>query len=152
MVNPIPDEYPRVIPYLLVDDANAAIDFYVEVLGATERMRMPGEEPEKIGHAELEIGDSMIMLADESPEMNLRGPKLIGGSPVTICVYVTDTDATCERAAAAGATTLSPPETQFYGDRSAIFEDPFGHVWNLMTHVEDVEPDEMERRMAERTG
>ena len=152
MVKPIPEDYPRVIPYLHVDGASAAIDFYTEVLSATERMRMPGDRPDKIGHAELQIGDSVIMLADEAPEMDIRGPKTVGGTPVTICVYVEDVDAVMERATAAGARILRPAEDQFYGDRAGVFEDPFGHHWNVMTHVEDVDPDEMQRRMAQMSG
>ena len=147
MVKPVPDEYPRVSPYLIVDGAAAAIDFYTSVFGATERMRMP--EPDgRVGHAELQIGDSVIMLADEHPEMGIHGPKTIGGSPVTLHVYVEDSDAAFERAVNAGATSLRPMENQFYGDRSGQFEDPFGHRWNVATHVEDVPPDEMEKRAA----
>jgi PhnB protein len=152
MVKPIPEDYPRVVPYLHVDGASAAIDFYTEVLGATERMRMPGDSPDKIGHAELQIGDAVIMLADEAPDMDILGPKTVGGTPVTICVYVEDVDAVVERATAAGARTVRPVEDQFYGDRTGTFEDPFGHRWNVMTHVEDVDPDEMQRRMAEISG
>ncbi len=111
MVNPIPADYPRVIPYLHVDGASAAIDFYREVLGATERMRMPGNTPDKIGHAELQIGDAVIMLADEAPEMDIRGPKTVRGTPVTICVYVEDVDAVVDRATAAGSRTVRPSRT-----------------------------------------
>jgi PhnB protein len=145
-VNPIPEGYPRVTPYLCVDGASAAIDFYSQVLGATERMRMPAPGG-KIGHAELQIGDSVVMLADEFPEMGQRGPKTIGGTPVTMSVYVDDVDAVFDRAVAAGATPLQPVQDQFYGDRSGQFEDPFGHRWNVASHVEDVPPDEMARRM-----
>jgi PhnB protein len=152
MVNPIPEDYPRVIPYLHVDGAAEAIDFYTNVLGATERGRMPGDTPEKVGHAELEIGGSVIMLADEAPEMDIRGPKSVGGTPITVCVYVEDVDAVVDRATAAGAKILRPVENQFYGDRSGTFEDPFGHQWNIMSHVEDVSPEEMQRRMAEMSG
>lgn len=147
-VKPIPAGYPRVSPYLSVDDAGAAIDFYGKVLDAKKRVRMPGPEG-KIGHAELEIGDSLIMLADEHPEIGFRGPKAVGGTPVTISVYVEDVDNVFERALDAGATSLRPVEDQFYGDRSGQFEDPFGHRWNVSTHVEDVPPGEMEKRMAE---
>lgn len=151
MVKPIPDEYPRVSPYLIADDAAAAIDFYKSIFGATERMRMP--EPDgRVGHAELQIGESMIMLADEHPEMGIHGPKTIGGSPVTLHVYVEDADAAFERAVNAGATPLRPMENQFYGDRSGQFEDPFGHRWNVATHVEDVPQDEMEKRAAAATA
>ena len=150
-VKPIPDGYPRVTPYLAVDGAEAAIAFYTDVLGAQERMRMPGPEG-TIGHAELMLGDSLIMLADEFPDMGVRGPKAIGGTPVTISVYVEDADVTFDAAVAAGATSVRPVEDQFYGDRSGQFEDPFGHRWNVATHVEDVAPDEMERRMAKMMG
>jgi len=146
-VQPIPDGYPRVTPYLHVDGATAAIDFYTKVLGAKERMRMPAPEG-RIGHAELEVGDSVIMLADEFPEMNVRGPKSVGGTPVTIHVYVEDADAAFERALQEGAESLRPLENQFYGDRSGQFQDPFGHIWNVATHVEDVPPEEMEKRAA----
>jgi PhnB protein len=148
MVKPIPDEYPRVTPYLVVDGASAAIDFYREVLGATERMRMPAPD-DKVGHAELEIGDSLIMLADEYPDMDALGPKTVGGTPVTLHVYVEDAAAVFDRAVQAGAKSLRPVEDKFYGDRSGEFEDPFGHRWSVATHVEDVPPDEMEKRMAE---
>lgn len=147
MVKPIPDQYPRVMPYLIVDGAAAAIDFYTSVFGATERMRMPGPDG-RLGHAELEMGDSVIMLADENPEMGIHGPKKIGGTPVTLHVYVEDSDAAFERAVNAGATSLRPMEDQFYGDRSGQFEDPFGHRWNVATRFEDLPPDEMERRAA----
>jgi PhnB protein len=139
-----------VIPYLVVDNAAAAIDFYIAVLGAKERMRMPGPDG-RIGHAEIEVGDSVIMLADHS-EMSGPTPKELGGSPVTVMVYVPDVDATYERALAEGAESVSKPETQFYGDRSASIVDPFGHRWHLSTHVEDVSEEEMNRRMAELMG
>jgi PhnB protein len=154
-VKPIPDGYPQVIPYLCVDGADAAIAFYGEVFGATERMRMggaPGDPPEKVGHAELEIGDALVMLSDEYPEMNAVSPKTVGGTPVTVMVYVEDVDATVARAVALGATVVRPIEDQFYGDRSGRFEDPWGHHWYVATHVEDVSPEEMERRAAEMAG
>jgi PhnB protein len=150
-VKPIPDGYPRVTPYLVVDGASAAIDFYSKVLGATERMRMPAPG-DRIGHAELEIGDSIIMLADEHPEMGIRGPKAIGGTPVTIHVYVDDVDGVFELAVKEGATATSQVENQFYGDRSGQFEDPFGHRWSIATRVEEVPPDEMEKRASEAMG
>jgi PhnB protein len=146
-VKPIPDGYPRVSPYLCVSGGNAAIDFYKSVFGAVERMRMAGPDG-KIGHAELQLGDSVIMVADEYPEMGIRSPRAIGGTPVTISVYVEDVDAVFNRAVAAGAKSLRAVENQFYGDRSGQFEDPFGHRWSVATHVEDVPPDEMERRAA----
>jgi PhnB protein len=147
MVKPIPDGYPRVTPYLIVDGASAAIDFYTSVLGATERMRMGAPEG-RVGHAELDLGDSVIMLADESPEMDARSPGTIGGSPVSLHVYVEDSDATFERALEAGAKSLQPVQDKFYGDRSGTFEDPFGHRWHVATHVEDVPEEEMESRAA----
>jgi PhnB protein len=150
-VKPIPDGYPRVVPYLYVDGADSAIEFYAGVFDATERMRMPAPGG-RIGHAELEIGDSVLMLADESPEIDVKGPRTVGGSPVTFSVYVEDVDAVFERALQAGATQLRPVATQFYGDRSGMFEDPFGHRWSVATHVEDVSPEEMDRRAAEATG
>jgi PhnB protein len=141
-VNPIPDGYPRVTPYLSVDGASAAIDFYRTVFGATERMRMPAPGG-KIGHAELQIGNSVIMLSDEYPDMGVRGPKAVGGTPVTVHVYVEDVDHVFARAVERGAKPLRPVENQFYGDRSGQFEDPFGHRWNVASHVEEVAPDEM---------
>ena len=146
-VKPIPDGYPRVTPYLHVDGASRAIEFYSTVFGATERMRMPAPGG-RIGHAELQIGDSVIMLADEFPDMNVRGPKTIGGTPVTVMVYVEDVDQVFNRAVKAGAKEIRPVMDQFYGDRSGEFEDPFGHRWNVATHVEDVPPDEMAKRAA----
>jgi len=146
-VKPIPDGYPQVTPYLYVDGAAAAIEFYGRVFGATERMRMAGPDG-KIGHAELQFGESLIMLADEHHGMNVRGPKAIGGTPVAISVYVEDVDAVFDAAVAAGASALRAVEDQFYGDRSGQFEDPFGHRWSVATHVEDVPPDEMEKRAA----
>jgi PhnB protein len=148
MVNPIPEGYRRVTPYLIVDGAAAAIDFYTSVFGASERMRMDGPEG-KVGHAELEIGDSVIMLADEHPEANARGPRSTGGTPVSLHMYVEDADSVFERAVDAGAKPMRPVEDQFYGDRLGSFEDPFGHHWHVATHVEDVSPDEMSKRMAE---
>ena len=150
-VKPIPEGYPQVMPYLHVDDAKSAIDFYKDVLGATERMRL--DQPDgRIGHAELVLGEAVIMLADEFPEMGIRSAKSIGGSPVTINVYVEDVDQTFQRALQAGATSLRDVEDQFYGDRSGQLEDPFGHRWNISTHVEDVPPQEMEKRMAALSG
>ncbi len=150
-VKPIPDGYPRLTPYLIVDGAAAAIDFYTQVFGATERVRMPAPGG-KLGHAELEVGDSLIMLADEFPEMGQTSPRTVGGTPVTISLYVEDVDAVFDTAVAAGATPLQPPQDQFYGDRSGQFEDPFGHRWNIATHVEDVPPEEMMRRAEEMMG
>jgi PhnB protein len=151
MTNPIPDGYPRLTPYLIVDDGAAAVDFYTSILGATERMRMAGPDG-KIGHTELELGDSLIMLADEHPDIGAIGPRSVGGTPVSMHVYVEDADDVFERAIAAGATAERPVETQFYGDRLGSFEDPFGHKWNVATHVEDVSPEEMEKRASEAMG
>jgi PhnB protein len=150
-VNPIPDGYPRVIPSLVIDGAAQAIDFYRDVLGATERMRMDGPDGQ-VGHAELQIGESVIFVADEFPDMGYVGPKKIGGSPVTLMVYLEDVDATFDRATKAGAKVTRPVEDQFYGDRVGQFEDPFGHRWSVATHVEDVPPDEMAKRAAEAMG
>ena len=147
-VKPIPDGYPQITPYLAVDGANDAIEFYTKVFGARERMRMPGPDG-KLGHAELEIGNSLIMLADEFPDMGHRGPKTIGGTPVTINIYVENVDDVFDRALEEGATEVQSVENQFYGDRSGQFEDPFGHRWSVATHVEDVPPDEMQKRAAE---
>ncbi len=150
-VKPIPDGYPQVTPYLCVDGAEAAIEFYSKVLGAQERMRMGGPDG-KIGHAELQLGQGLIMLADPHPEIGVRDPKAIGGSPVTISVYVEDVDSVYDAAIEAGATSVRAVQDEFYGDRSGQFEDPFGHRWSVATHVEDVSPEEMERRMAELGG
>jgi PhnB protein len=143
-----PDDYPQVIPDLCVDGATAAIEFYARVFDATERTRMPAPDG-KIGHAELDIGRGVIMLSDEYPEMGVRSPKAIGGSPITIMVYVEDVDSVFNRAVDAGATVLRPVQDEFYGDRSGQLEDPFGHRWSVHTHIEDVSPEEMSRRAAE---
>ncbi|HEU0250753.1 MAG TPA: VOC family protein [Solirubrobacteraceae bacterium] len=148
MAKPIPDDYPQVMPYLIVDGANEAIEFYKGVLGATERMRLDGPNG-RVGHAELQIGEAVIMLADENPGMNIEGPKSVGGTPITIHVYLEDADAAFERAVQAGAKPLRAVEDQFYGDRSGQFEDPYGHRWNVATHVEDISEEEMMRRAAE---
>ncbi len=148
MPSPIPEGYPRVTPYLIVDGAAAAIDFYRSVLGASERMRLPMPDG-RVGHAELQLGDSIIMLADENPDMDIRGPASIGGTPVSMHVYVEDSDATFDRALEAGAKALRPVEDRFYGDRSGQFEDPFGHRWDVSTHVEDVPAEEMSKRAEE---
>ena len=145
MTKPIPEGYPRLTPYLIVDGASAAIDFYGSVLGASERMRMPMPNG-RIGHAELELGDSLLMLADENPDMDIRGPASLGGTPVSMHLYVEDADAVFARALEAGAKALRPLEDRFYGDRSGQFEDPFGHRWDVSTHVEDVRPEEMSKR------
>lgn len=146
-VEPIPAEYPGITPYLGVKDAAAAIEFYKKAFGATERMRLdaPGG---KIGHAEVAIGNTIVMLADESPEYGNLSPQTLGGSTVRLHMYVENVDAFFDKAVAAGAKILIPIADQFYGDRSGRLEDPFGHVWLVSTHTEDVSPEEMERRMA----
>ena len=144
MVQPIPDDYPRVSVGLSVDGAADAIAFYTSILGMTERMRIPMRD--KIGHSELTLGDSLIMVADEFPEMGFGSPKRLGGTPVNMSVYVEDVDATFAAAVAAGATELRPVVDQFYGDRSGTIEDPWGHHWHIATHIEDLDPDEMARR------
>jgi PhnB protein len=149
-VKPIPDGYPQITPYLTIGGASAAIDYYGKVFGAKERLRM-AEPDGKIGHAELEIGDSLIMLSDEYPDRGIIGPRTIGGTPVTISIYVEDVDAIYDRAVQSGAKALRPVENQFYGDRSGQFEDPFGHRWSVATHVEDVSAEEMAKRAAQIT-
>jgi PhnB protein len=146
-VKPIPDGYSTVTPYLIVNDGARAIEFYQQAFGATEVFRMAGPDG-RIGHAEIKIGDSHVMLADEHPEINARGPQAFGGSPVSFLLYVADVDAQVEQAVAAGAKLTRPVADQFYGDRTGGVEDPFGHVWYIATHVEDVAPAEMQRRAA----
>jgi len=146
-VNPIPDGYHSVTPYLIVNDGARAIDFYKQAFGATELFRMAGPDG-KIGHAEIMIGNSYVMLADEHPEMNARSPQSIGGSPVSLMLYVEDVDATVGRAVEAGAKLTRPVADQFYGDRTGSVEDPFGHAWYVATRVEDVSPEELEKRAA----
>jgi PhnB protein len=147
-VKPIPEGYHSVTPYLSVNGAAAAIDFYKKAFGAKELFRMGGPEG-KIGHAEIQIGDSRVMLADEHPEMNFRSPKSIGGCPVHLYIYVEDVDATFATAVGAGATVKRPLKNEFYGDRSASLEDPFGHCWGIATHIEDLSAEEIEKRAAE---
>ena len=151
MVKPIPDGYPHLSAYLSVSDGAKAIEFYTNVFGASERMRMAGPDG-KIGHAELQFGDSVLMLADEHPEIDFVGPQAIGGTPVTLNLYVEDVDKVFDVALQEGARSLRPIENQFYGERSGSFEDPFGHRWNVATHVEDVSAEEMERRAAEQAS
>jgi PhnB protein len=146
-VKPIPDGYHAVTPYLIIQGAARAIEFYEQAFGAKELFRM-AQPDGRIGHAELQIGDSRIMLADEHPEMDIKSPQSIGGSPITIHLYVEDVDATVARAVAAGARVSRPVTDQFYGDRSGTLTDPFGHVWHVATHTEDVPADELERRAA----
>jgi PhnB protein len=144
---PIPDGYQSVTPYLIVGGAAKAIDFYKRAFGAKERMRLPMPDG-RIGHAEIEIGNSVVMLADEFPQMGVKSPVTIGGTPVGICLYVTDVDAVFKQAIAAGGKEEKPLQNQFYGDRSGTLIDPFGHKWTVATHIEDVPPEEINRRMA----
>jgi len=144
-VNPIPEGYHTATPYLIVKDAARAIEFYKKAFGAIELMRMTQQDG-RIGHAEIKIGDSPIMLADEFPEMGARSPAALGGSPVSVLLYVQDVDAVFNQAVAAGAKVTRPVKDQFYGDRSGGVTDPFGHQWHIATHKEDVTPEEMKRR------
>ncbi len=148
MVNAIPDGYHSITPYLVIKGAADAIDFYKRAFGATEIMRMPSPDG-RIGHAEMSFGNSKIMLADEYPEMGHRSPQSLGGTGVSLMLYLENVDEVFKRAVAAGAKELQPIQNQFYGDRSGTLQDPFGHVWTVATHVEDVPPEEMERRARE---
>jgi PhnB protein len=146
-VSPVPHGYHSLTPYLIVDGAAQALAWYSQAFGARELMRLsaPGA---KIGHAEIEIGDSRIMLADEAPAHDAKAPGAFGGSPVSLLLYVPDVDATMSRAVTAGARVKSQPENKFYGDRMGSLVDPFGHTWHISTHIEDVTVEEIERRMA----
>ena len=143
-VKPIPDQYHSVTPYLIVKGAASALDFYKRAFGAEETTRM--ENKGTVIHAEIRIGNSVVMLADEFPTMGHKSPQQLGGTPVTLMVYVENADQTFARAIAAGATETRPLTNEFYGDRAGSLKDPFGHQWMIATHVEDVAPDEMERR------
>ncbi len=146
-VKPIPEGYHTVTPYLIIKDAASAIEFYKKAFGATELFRMAGPSG-KIGHAEIKIGNSPIMLADEMPEMGYRSAQSLGGTPVGILLYVEDVDTVFNQAIAAGAKVERPVKDQFYGDRSGGVTDPFGLVWHIATHVEDVAPEELRKRAA----
>ncbi|HEX9302848.1 MAG TPA: VOC family protein [Thermoanaerobaculia bacterium] len=150
-VKPIPEGYHSVTPYLCIKGAAAALEFYKKAFGAKELMRMPAPG-DKIGHAEIQIGDSHVMLADEFPEMGFLSPQSVGGSPVMMHLYVEDVDATANKAVAAGAKVTKPVADQFYGDRSGQLQDPFGHNWYVSTHKEDVSPEEMKARSAKLFG
>jgi PhnB protein len=150
-VNPIPDSYPRVSPHVSISGAGDAIDFYKSVFGATARMRT-GTPDGTVAHAELELDGSVIMIGEEMPGGVDPSPKTLGGSRVTLFVYVEDVADVFAQAIDAGAGAIQEPENHFYGDRVAMLDDPFGHRWNVATHVEDVPPDEMERRAAEIMG
>jgi PhnB protein len=144
-VKPVPDGYHTVTPYLIVNDAVRALAFYKKAFGAQELYRLEGPGG-RIGHAEIQIGDSRIMLADEHPEFGAVSATTLGGTPVSICLYVADVDAWAQRAVAAGAEVLRPVKDQFYGDRSGTVADPFGHKWTIATHKEDLSPEEVHRR------
>ncbi len=145
-VKPIPDGYHTATPYLIVDAAADAIEFYKKAFDATELMRMPGADG-RIGHAEIQIGDSRIMLADEHPELGYRGPKALGGAGISLMLYVEDVDKLFAQAIAAGGRERRPVEDQFYGDRNGTLQDPFGHVWTISTHKEDLTQEEVAARM-----
>lgn len=147
-VKPIPDGYHTVTPYLIVKGAARALEFYKRAFGATEILRLDGPN-DTIGHAEIRIGDSPVMLADECPEMGARSPQSLGGSPVHMLIYVDNVDVAFGRAVGAGGRISRPVQDQFYGDRSGTVIDPFGHTWTIATHKENVSPDELKRRMAE---
>ena len=146
-VRPIPEGYATVTPYLITSSAAGAIEVYAKAFGATELMRFVDPKG-RIGHAEIRIGDSRVMLADEFPDHGARSPRAFGGSPVSIHLYVEDVNAMAARATAAGAKVIRPVQDQFYGDRSVTLEDPFGHTWHVATHVEDVSEEELKRRSA----
>lgn len=146
--NPIPEGYHTVTPYLAVGDAAQAIEFYQRAFGATERGRMPGPDG-KIAHAEIQIGDSIIMTSDPFPQATIKPPQEIGGTSVSVFLYVEDVDSVVQDAVDAGATITMPVEDMFWGDRFGQVQDPFGHVWQIATHVEDVAPDEMAKRAEE---
>jgi PhnB protein len=144
VVKAIPEGHHTLTPHLVIKGAASAIEFYKTAFGATELFRMA--DGGKVGHAELKIGDSHLMLADEYPEMGYKGPKSLGGAAVSLLLYVENVDAVVEQAVAAGATLVRPTQDQFYGDRSGTVHDPFGHIWTIATHKEDVSVEEMKRR------
>lgn len=146
-LKPIPDGYSNVTPYLIVSNGAGAIDYYKRIFGAVEIMRMPGPGG-RVGHAELRIGESIVMLADENPQAGVLGPQAGRRPPVSFLIYVDQVDAVTAKAELNGAKILRPPKDQFYGDRTATLTDPFGHEWTIATHVEDVSPEEMQRRAA----
>jgi PhnB protein len=146
-VKPIPEGYHTATPYLIIKDAAKAIEFYKKAFGARELARM-ADPAGKIGHADIKIGNSHIMIADEFPEMGARAPVSLGGSPVSIFLYVEDVDAVAKQAVAAGAKILRPVQDQFWGDRYGKLADPFGHIWDIATHKEDLTPDELKKRAA----
>jgi PhnB protein len=150
-VKPFPDNYPRVTPHLSIENAASALEYYTNVLGATERMRMDAPRG-AVAHAEIELGSSVIMIGEAALPNSDPSPKALGGTPVSLFVYVENVDDVFRRAVDGGATVVSEPEEHFYGDRVATIDDPFGHRWNLATHVEDLSPQELERRAAQVTA
>jgi len=145
-VRPIPEGYHSITPYLVISGAAKAIDWYKQAFGAQQTLRMEDPTTGKIGHAELKIGDSYIMLADEYPDMGYRSPKTLGGAGISLLLYVKDVDGTVKQAVDAGAKLERPLQDQFYGDRTGTLQDPFAHVWTIATHIEDVSPEEMLER------
>ncbi len=145
-VKPIPEGYHSLTPYIIVKGAAKAIEFYTQAFGAVEKMRLDGQDG-KLGHAELQIGDSVLMLADEHPEMGALGPETVGGSPASLLIYCENVDEVFERAISLGAVEVRPINDQFYGDRSGVLKDPFGHQWSIATHIEDVTPEQIAERL-----
>ena len=148
MAQRVPEGYQSVVPYLAVDDAKKAIEFYKRAFGATERLRMPGPN-DTIGHCELQIGDAVVMLADPFPQAGVQPPAQVGGTTIGLFMYVEDVDEAVQNAADAGGEVVQAPEDQFWGDRFGQVKDPFGHYWQIATHIEDVSPEEIQRRTAE---
>lgn len=150
-VKAIPEGYHSVTPYLFIKGAASAIDYYKNVFGAKERMRMPGPN-HQVMHAELQIGDSIVMLADENPQAGAASPQTVGGASNSLHVYVEDVDTVTQKAVSGGAKLVRPVKDEFYGDRIGTISDPFGQIWSIATHIEDVSPEEMQKRMAKAMG
>jgi PhnB protein len=148
-VQPIPEGFHSLTPYLYIRNAADAIEFYKRAFGAKERYRLPGPDQKSIGHAELQIGNSIFMISDENPEWGHKSPQTLDGSPIGLALYVTDCDDTFQRAVGAGASSKRPPRDEFWGDRAGSVTDPFGFEWMILTHQEDLEPDEIQRRASE---
>ena len=148
MAQPIPEGFHSINPHIIVQNAGKAIDFYKKAFGAEEICRMPGPDGESVMHAELKIGNSMLMICDECPDMGACSPKKLGGSAVTLHMYVNDADAVYDRAVKAGATATMPPQDMFWGDRYGKLTDPFGHSWSIATHVKDLTPEQIQEGAA----